>query len=156
MIYTTEMQAASDIDWFAVDRRGNILYVASGGGVLPASIADDREGVRIVATFMRTLPDLSPDCIVHDRLDQIVLFRDKKEKDDYLRDFGEMARRGFYSYDKTFAGDFRDTNYHLVCKPEISLNESDLPGHIMEIIGKTRLDQALDDIAEISMDLFAH
>ena len=156
MIYTTEMQASSDIDWFAIDRRGHILHVASGGGVLPPSIANDLEGVRIVAKFMRTLPDLSSDFIVDNKLDEIVSFKDKNEKERYLQDFGEMARRGFYSYDKTLVGNFEDVSYHLVCKPEISLHEDDLPKDIVAIINKTRLDQALESITEISVNMFAH
>jgi len=51
IIYTTSEQETLDIDWFVCDSRGYIGHFASGGTMLPAFIADDRQTNEILHRY---------------------------------------------------------------------------------------------------------
>jgi len=126
-------ESASDIDWFFTDQK-NIGFVASGGGKLPLSISNASENIQMLASYFRTLPDIS-EVEINPLLEEIM--GDGEVDADYLSDFIYMATKGLYSFDKTFVGEYSDDRYHLVAKPVTALKLSDLPLHIAEAVSQT-------------------
>ncbi len=138
------MQSPHDIDWFA--KIGDIyVHAMSFGGFIPRNV--DILGGNVILLYEAYRLEESPDNVVvmddyvnmrlHNQYDlQGVTTREGQNdiRDRYLRHFKEMARRGFYSFD-------RDVNdlmrYHLICKPTTPLAE--WQDDIIPVIGRSRL-----------------
>lgn len=133
-----------DIDWFFSDEN-NLAFVASGGGKLPKSV-EECEDYGLLVSYFRNLPDTS-DVKLNDNLHKIL----KSEPDErYLNDFIIMARKGFYTFDKTVLNDFIDTNYHLVAFPLTPLKFSDISEEIRYVLQKTIISKNLSQIVNIN------
>ena len=125
-------QETSDINWFFVS--GNkIGFVASGAGKLPGSVAYLDEKMELLWSYFRDLPETS-ELLISPELESI---KNIVITNAYLSDFTYMAKRGLYTFDKTTANNFRDTNYHLVAKPTNPLLADTLPVEIFTLISNT-------------------
>lgn len=134
-MYTEIEQETLDIDWFFTDGK-NIGFVASGGGGLPEIIADSLENNQKLASYFRSLPDISS-LVINPNLDSLLheVFGNGVDER-YLQDFLLMTKKGLYSFDKTYVNSFLDSNYHLVVSPSMPLTLEDLPKDIFEILIK--------------------
>lgn len=128
MKYRNEYLSTRDIDWFC-KINNKFIHVASAGGLLPSSIND-----RIINEKLQILVSELPDIYTNDQLSYNEEFLNKRFNnnteaiEDYVRTFKEMAKKGFYSYDRTnFSEKFEDS-YHLVVYPKQSkdLNNEEL------------------------------
>lgn len=139
MRYTEEMQSTLDIDWFAIDEHHAIAHFASGGGILPESIASAKEDNETLARFFRNLPVISDEFEVAPSVSEQLGSKNLPEQQRYLEDFIRMSQKGFFSYDKSGLGDFMNSEYHLVIIPKIKLDFKKLPLEIRSILEKTRV-----------------
>lgn len=129
--YPLAYQLAKDIDWFFCSG-GIPVHVASAGDILPEEI-NDRESLRELQRVVYTLPYIwtTEDLIFNEEfLGNYVermttsypeFFTAEEWRDNYLRSFAEMARRGFVSLDRTltYAEENADSHmYHVVCYPK--------------------------------------
>lgn len=139
-------QQTMDIDWFLTGGE-YIGFMASGGGKLPASVAESEEKRRILAHYFRNLPEIS-EVMINPELDSIL---DSGVDDRYLEDFVLMTKKGLYSFDKTDLIQFLDSRYHLVASPKHPLKLEDLPQNILEIVVKTNYSKKLVEIQGINI-----
>ena len=133
-----------DIDWFCCINHVYI-HVASAGCKLPEIYRT--MNYQILKSFLNralSLPIISDYVLNENYINQYLInngeedfeheFYDDSEDDIFLHDepkimrlysrsFVEMARRGFYSFDKS---EGENDNYHLVAKPTIALQESQM------------------------------
>jgi hypothetical protein len=98
----TEIEQASlDIDWFFTDGQ-YISFMASGGGRLPGSVSESKETHKILANYFRNLPEIS-DVIINPELNNILIkVFGSGVNERYLKDYVLMARKGLFSFDKTY------------------------------------------------------
>jgi hypothetical protein len=140
-------QETLDINWFFVS--GNkIGFVASGAGRLPDSVANLDQKLELLWTYFKDLPETS-EVIINPELGAI---KSTVVMDDYLKDFTNMAKRGLYTFDKTIANNFLDTNYHLVAKPVRPLLLDVLPEKILNLISKMLYEGDIEINETISVD----
>lgn len=148
---TEEFQRLNDIDWFCI-LDGVPVHVASAGDLLPVMYAD-HESVAFMKSILSDVLKLSfdYDYKLNDKyLDEHVLNEGYEylteqdnpigqEMDDdwhsimtkneafpkrlYATSFVEMARRGFYSFDKT---EDKEGDYHLVAYPSKGMKDWNL------------------------------
>lgn len=136
-------QEDADIDWFATDSNGYILHVASGGGILPKSVAASQEVLLELHQYFLTLPELKVAEVVNGA-----------EEASSYQSFARYARRGLFSFEKTRLHERADTRYHLVARPLRPLLLQELPAPLAELLGRTRLpgsvaEQVALDVATI-------
>ncbi|HEX8428673.1 hypothetical protein [Hymenobacter sp.] len=128
MQITPDDQEDADIDWFATDSNGHILHVASGGGILPESVAASQEVLLELHQYFLTLPELE--------VAEIVNGADEASSH---RSVARYARRGLFSFEKTRLHERADTRYHLVARPLQPLLVTELPKPIAELLSRTKL-----------------
>ena len=112
-IYTESEVHTRDIDWFCAIN-GIYVHIASAGGRIP-NLINDRRVLRTIQREVETLEDINTGEEIHinaDALDRIGVNRE-----DYLPSFLRMAKKGFYSFDRTNIYDPEDNLYHLVAWP---------------------------------------
>lgn len=126
-------QESLDIDWFFTNNE-HIVFMASGGGGLPDSIAKSMENSKLLSSFFRSLP-VTSEVLINPSLDKI---KGSVVNDQYLSDFVLMAKRGLFSFDKTVLNNFLDCNYHLVARPAIPLTIDSVPDEIKDILTKSK------------------
>ena len=112
-----------DIDW-AVKIGKNYIHVASAGGDLP-KIVDDHL-FEIWRELKNTEDIAEGGVIINEKYinEKFSELRDASaeeiefRKQWYLCSFVEMARRGFYSFDRDVRTPFEDSRYRLVARPD--------------------------------------
>ena len=122
MARSKEFLRCRDIDW-AVKIGANYIHVASAGGDLPKIVEDK-------------LFDIWRELKNTEYVDSVVILNesylnekfanlnelDYEERDFrvkwYVLSFREMAKRGFYSFDRDIRTPIDDSKYRLVAKPE--------------------------------------
>lgn len=104
-----------DLDLFFRDPEKHI-HIASGGGLIPGILADND---LMNEAFIFQLENIEEtfEIEVNPNLGSLLEITDDYLQN-YLDDFERMARRGFYSYDKTKLGHFNDHFFHLVAWPK--------------------------------------
>jgi hypothetical protein len=135
-------QEESDIDWFAADTDGHIVYFASGGGVLPESVAASEESLLQLHQFFLTLPETASAPLVQVEPNAE---RSGRSPQGFLR----YARRGLFAFDKTRLNEHRDTQYHLVARPAQPLTITDLPGQIAALLLQTQLPVSVLEASQV-------
>lgn len=135
---TEEEQIALDIDWFFTDGE-QIGFVASGGGLLPATIAKSPENIEVLTSYFWSLPARC-NAILNPNLANKI----KDINEGYLSAFVPLSEKGLYTFDKTFLNRPFDTSYHLVAKPTTPLTLDDLPFRIKNIIIETKLNSSIE------------
>ena len=119
----------NDIDWFA--KIGNIyIHAMSFGGFIPRQVdIVNRNAILLYEAYRLDEVNENVNVMngyVNERLhsqyelNSNIDAGNNEIRERYLRHFKEMARRGFYSYDR----DIHDLKlYHLICKPAMDLTE---------------------------------
>ena len=115
MAYTLIEQQSRDLDIFLRDK-GKIIHIASAGGRLPNILANSD---LTSEDFFERLDSYEPifEVEINGNIGELLGIQEAG-LDNYLEDFRLMARRGFYSYDKTRIGNFDDRFFHLVAYPK--------------------------------------
>ncbi|MBD2714742.1 hypothetical protein KBK19_06830 [Microvirga sp. STR05] len=121
-------QEHADIDYFATDTEGHILHVASGGGVLPASVAASEEALLELHQYFLTLPESTA-------ADLVTGLPTGLNYESFIR----YARRGLFSFDKTNLHNHQDPHYYLMARPQHPLTVAELPPHIAKLLRRTQL-----------------
>lgn len=126
MKYSETYQRTRDIDWF-FQYHGRNIHVASNGGKLPEFVNDihrlRKEQAEV--SLLEDIEDISirvNDEYVDSRMAILRQFDSTKQdeeerlssKNDYLRSFVDMAKKGFYSYDRALDDEYK---YVLICSP---------------------------------------
>ena len=116
MAYTELEQNTIDLDLYLEDVEKSI-HIASGGGRIPERIAQSDIAIE---EFKDNLNDIneSNEILINPNLQELLNLNTDEALELYLRDFVKRARQGFYSYDKTYVGEFDDFTFHLVAKPK--------------------------------------
>lgn len=119
MAYSLLEQHSRDLDIFLSD--GNkLIHIASGGGSLPKPILEtDIYNENILSSISKSNSNFEVD--INPNLIEILDLKEN-ELQNYMTSFVDMARKGFYSYDKTRIGNFEDQTFHLVAKPSSPIN----------------------------------
>jgi hypothetical protein len=130
MIYDAITQETMDIDWFMVDRDGYIAHLASGGNVLPKSVAISVEDNEALLNFFLSQKDISE-------------VQMKKMYSHNASSFIRMAKKGLFSFDRLKPSDCNCTTYRKVVLPLVPLRIETLPSEIVDILSRTRTDQIL-------------
>lgn len=119
MAYSEIEQSTLDLDIFFSDNN-KLIHLASGGGILPDKLTETEKYNDYIS---RLMPSLSTEfeIEINPNLPEILnLIENGLEN--YLSSFVEIAKKGFYTYDRSNIGQFHDTTFHLVAKPKTDLN----------------------------------
>ena len=120
MKYNTNYLRTHDIDWFCIIN-GLYVHVASAGGIIPEALRD-REELRQLQHIVSNAPFLfSENEIVYNERFLNSRFHDGESREDYVRSFRDMARKGFVSMDRTDWINPQSNDYHVVCCPNRNL-----------------------------------
>lgn len=137
-------QIDADIDYFATDADGHILHVASGGGILPESVAASQEVLLELHQYFLTRPETGSAVAVEGAEGA-----DEGSYPGAVR----YARRGLFSFAKTRLHKRADTGYYLVARPAQPLTVAELPERLAQLLGRT---SALGSVAgQTSLDIRA-
>ncbi|WP_019949179.1 hypothetical protein [Hymenobacter aerophilus] len=120
-------QIDADIDWFATDPEGHILHIASGGGVLPESVAASQADLLALHQHFLTRPETGAA--------QLAQGTNAAEASGAAR----YARRGLFSFAKTDLHTPTDAHYRLVARPAVPLTVAALPPALVQLLRRTRL-----------------
>lgn len=126
MKYSEAYQRTRDIDWF-FQYQGRNIHVASNGGKLPEFV-NDIHRLRKEQAEVSLLEDTgnAPVRVNDEYVDpRMIILRQNSpikqdeekmlsSKNDYLRSFVDMAKKGFYSYDRDLDDKYK---YVLICSP---------------------------------------
>lgn len=126
-----------DVDWFAI-ADGKYIHALSFGGGIPWNVDVLGDNVRLLyeAYQQREMPEAEIEVIynseyIDERLrpqyERVGNDADQRNaiRERYLRHFTEMAKRGFYSFDR----DVTDIDvYHLIARPSKPLEEWNTDG----------------------------
>lgn len=121
-LFSIQFQRAHDIDWFA---RVNDIYIhaMSFGGLLPKEVNNREVNFNVLRHSYSAVNNIEVkidrnDAYVDERIrrqareNDVTDFERRKER--YFRHFIDMARKGFWSFDRDL---FDEKKYHLIAKP---------------------------------------
>lgn len=113
--FTIVYQRSHDIDWFA--RKGNVMiHAMSYGGLLPSSVNQWTTNLNMMRMAYR-LPMEDVEVVYSEYAERMMRegnVEGEEARERYLRHFTDMAKRGFWSFDR----DLQDENlYHLIARP---------------------------------------
>lgn len=114
MAYTLIEQETRDLDIFFKDN-SKLIHLASAGGQIPNRLSENDIQNEEFAAQISEIEE-SFEIEINQNLSEFVNIPENGQER-YLRDFVSMAKRGFYSYDKTRLGKFEDPFFHLVARP---------------------------------------
>lgn len=117
-IYTESEIHTRDIDWFCAIN-GIYVHVASAGGNIPNFI-NNYSVLRPSQRAAEALVDINTDDEIH--INEAFLRGKNVNLEHYLPSFVRMAKRGFYSFDRTNVDNPEDDHYHLVAWPTHSVS----------------------------------
>lgn len=121
MKYNTNYMLTHDIDWFCIIN-GLYVHVASAGGIIPEAMRD-RDELRQLQYIVSNAPYLYSDNeIVCNESFLNSHFQVGEAREDYVRSFRDMARKGFISMDRTDWINPDSNDYHVVCCPNRIIN----------------------------------
>ena len=117
-IYTESEIHTRDIDWFCAIN-GIYVHVASAGGNIPNFI-NNYSVHRPSQRAAEALVDINTDDEIH--INEAFLRGMNVNLEHYLPSFVRMAKKGFYSFDRTNVDNPEDDHYHLVAWPTHSVS----------------------------------
>ncbi len=114
MAYSLIEQESLDLDIFCLDNK-KLIHIASGGGKIPNPLLETDV---YNEPFLESVNDLGTEfeIDINPNLTELLDINDD-ELNNYLFSFINIAKKGFYTYDKTVLGSFEDMTFHLVAKP---------------------------------------
>lgn len=115
MAYSIIEQETKDLDLFFKDN-DKPIHIASAGGQIPFLLAENDIQNEEFSSEVSTLEEIFEIETNPGLIDLLNITTENLQA--YLNDFISMARKGFYSYDKTNLGDFENAYFHLVAKPK--------------------------------------
>lgn len=132
-------EECEDLDWYAVDKSGCIAHFATGGrGFLPHSVKTSSENRIHLHSFFTELPEFCKNTHL------------ASAKDDNI--FGEMARRGLFSYD-CLPRNLRPVGYFRLYTPTLPLKLQECPEIIQTIIKQTTATKLFSETEEFSLQM---
>lgn len=123
--------AAYDLDLFLTDPLWGKMHLATAGGHIRDEIFDDPQHVETKMNLRKSTSTTDYDYKINPNLDKILRLGDQEldlkkfNKEMYLRDFIFYAKKGYFSFDKTYVNNPLDFHYHLVAYPVLSANSLD-------------------------------
>lgn len=130
-------EETEDLDWFAIDRNGDIAHFASGGrGFLPPAVMSSEDDLRSLTSFFRFQLAENSDAVESPNLLSYVRLDSHAQRETYLADNITMARKGLYSFD-CIIGPSRPAGYFIVARPTVPLNLRVLPPGMRSLLLKT-------------------
>lgn len=117
-IYTESEIHTRDIDWFCAIN-GIYVHVASAGGNIPNFI-NNYSVLWPSQRAAEALVDINTDDEIH--INEAFLRGMNVNLEHYLPSFVRMAKKGFYSFDRTNVDNPEDDHYHLVAWPTHSVS----------------------------------
>ena len=117
-IYTESEIHTRDIDCFCAIN-GIYVHVASAGGNIPNFI-NNYSVLRPSQRAAEALVDINTDDEIH--INEAFLRGMNVNLEHYLPSFVRMAKKGFYSFDRTNVDNPEDDHYHLVAWPTHSVS----------------------------------
>lgn len=118
MAYSKIEQRTLDLNIFFRDNE-KIIHLASAGGELPINLLNTDE---YNDSFFDEIIELESEIEVDINPNLLEILGTNSENqfnlEQYLYDFVEIAKKGIYSYDKTYIDDPESKKYHLVAKPK--------------------------------------
>ena len=130
-------QFDADIDYFATDAEGHILHIASGGGVLPGSVAASQTDLLALHQHFLTRPETGAA--------QLAEGANAAEASGAAR----YARRGLFSFAKIDLHAPTDSQYRLVARPAVPLTVAALPPQLAQLLRRTRLPGSVAGLAHL-------
>lgn len=134
-------QEDADIDYFATDAAGHIVHIASGGGVLPESVAADEVALLELHQYFLTRPET----------DSAVAAAPALAQDGAYPGAARYARRGLFSFAKTRLHERADTRYYAVARPLQPLTLAELPPPLAELLRRTQLPGSAAELATLDI-----
>lgn len=126
-VYSTGVIRIRDIDWFC-RVNGVYVHVASAGGSIPNMI-NDYDVLRPSQRTVAGLDDINNDGEVY--INEAFLNELGVNNKYYRQSFVNMAKKGFFSFDRTNIGNPTDDHYHLVAWPNHLVEDV---AHIPEVV----------------------
>ena len=134
-----------DMEWYGVDRRGNIaVFCSAGEGCIPEFVCEDRERAEALIGYFNG---------IEKRTTSELCFRQTERAEQVARDFSD---RGFYHYDAddgTKPGVCVLHGYYTKQSfPKEPSNFASLPTHIQEILKQNVMeieDFSLEDTVQV-------
>lgn len=142
MAFTEDEQWHSDLDWYAVDKDGNIGQFLTGGHrLLPSSFASNKEVSEKLSHYFDNLPFTDKDFVYCPNLEKNMRELEANQINEHFMPFSQkMASRGLYSYDSD--GDtYKNRPYFRVTIPKKALTLADLPKEIRGILENLRMNE---------------
>jgi hypothetical protein len=143
MKFGKEEQQDSDLEWFAIDKKGRIICFTSGGSVFPDSASFSKEDWEKLIEYFESLPFnkgefiLGQHPLVQKPIAPPALVGDPTFTATTGRFWKDMAKRGLFAFDYNRDAYREIPKYHLVAAPKIPLHVSDLPETIATIVQRT-------------------
>lgn len=130
-------QETTDFDWFFCDINGFIGHVASAGGRLPNSIANNEEVIQITFDYFFNITTKSEFVLIETNIQNRYGDIEINNTNQFFKDFVNMSKKGLFSFDKLKLNDFDSEEYILIAKPKNEdefLNISMLPDILREVL----------------------
>lgn len=114
-----------DLDLFLTNPLWGKIHLATAGGYVRNEILNDPEHLEIKKNLQKSISTdyeykLNPNLDKFIKLGNPKLDFKKFNRETYLRDFIFYAKKGYFSFDKTYVNKPLDFHYHLVAYPVLS------------------------------------
>lgn len=115
MAYSLEYQLNHDIDIF-LKLSNFLIHIATAGAKLPNELATLDEMIINNKSIIFNLEN-KVEITINPYLDELLQFKNTRERDLYLTDFKRISSKGIITFDKTIIEDSTDPFYHVVAWP---------------------------------------
>jgi len=150
-------QEVSDYDWFAVDKEGNVGCFASGGGILPRSVAESAEDLKLLVNYFQALKAEESNYCLATAFNFPKDIVTDKQREYFLSSYAYYSARGLYSFDRNQLdrrGRAEAFEYGPITVPTNPLSIGQLPIEIQQIIMKTQCKGVFDTGQIVSLFQF--
>lgn len=128
---TIEEQNAYDLDWFMVDRNGNIGHFASGGSRIPEYICNIHtlDSLVSLSTFFDGLVTISEQYdisarLIKEKTNNLILFEET------YKSYIDFTKKGLFSYDTAEPMNLSNTHHNLITFPLKRISVNDIPEEV--------------------------
>jgi len=140
------------------------LHFATAGGIIPHKTMIDPDHHRFRASLKSKVNTLSFNYKLNPALDQILAIKSEEQRFSfdgenralYLYDFINYAKKGLFSFDRTFISKPSNSNYHLVAYPILDENYGTFLNRFLNIsrsvFDYSNLNSQIDDFVIAYLD----